>query len=435
MGSSLPSRRGAARPAPFLHAPEKSRSIFLVIFSAACVPLGAGVVFFGWRALIVAALSVTTAVATETLFARIFNAPALQRRSHAALTGLLLALTLPAIVPWYVPVTGAFLAIFLGKVIFGGVGHFLWQPALVGRLLVAVIFAPPVWATDVFHQADDTLPVLTRDRIIFGDVRDSRPAPAGQVRWNTTHSDNKADAIRMGRPCRPLRDLTEAPTEPVVAPNDTSQPAAAGTTPGKTSSAPAADPLFAPPSAADAETIEQPGRIVDALRQMPPLEDQIVGAYGGGLGETCAIAILVAGLYLVYRGYVHGQLPGLFLLAAAVTAAAAPIRNNVGDWQWWPLLAEGADAGAVYVASQLVCGEIMLAAWFLATEMTSRPVTPPAQAVFGVLCGVLAILLRMYTSAPTPVYAAVLLANTFTPLLDGIRPRVLGRRRWWQFWK
>ena len=68
----------------------------------------------------------------------------------------------------------------------------------------------------------------------------------------------------------------------------------------------------------------------------------------------------------------------------------------------------------------------------MATEMTSRPVTAPAQAGFGILCGVLAMLGRLYTDFPIPAYAAVLVCNTLTPFLDVFRPRVLGQRRFWQ---
>ena len=88
----------------------------------------------------------------------------------------------------------------------------------------------------------------------------------------------------------------------------------------------------------------------------------------------------------------------------------------------------------MYVSYHLVCGEIMLAAWFLATETTSRPVTAPGQVIFGIICGVSAILMRLYMAVPIiPAYAAVLLANTFTPLLDtAIKPRAFGQRRLWQ---
>jgi len=407
----------AQAQAPFVRAPEASRSIFVIIFVAACAPLAAGVVFFGFRALLVAAVSVAGCVATESAYYHVTHTPALLGRMHAAVTGLLLALTLPPFTPWYVALTGAVFAIIVGKAIFGGVGHFLWQPALVGRLAVAVIFAPPLMAVNLLDRPD--WPVLAQARAGYGDVVAARRPPVYQ-RWQGTPPPARADAILLPRPRDQLRALTD-------------------------------------PHRGD------PKPMIDVLRHMPPARDLICGAHPGGIGETCVIAILVAGLYLVYRNYVRGHLPGLFLLAAAATVAVAPIRGPDGQaWQWAPLLgqplravleplaesggalgavagqltphlsAQPVDVGFTYVVYHLACGEMMLAAWFLATEMTSRPVTGPGQAVFGILCGVGAMLGRLYTGSPIPAYVAVLAANTLTPALDAMRPRVLGHPRWWR---
>jgi electron transport complex protein RnfD len=167
----------------------------------------------------------------------------------------------------------------------------------------------------------------------------------------------------------------------------------------------------------------------------------IIGAYGGGIGETCSLAIICAGLYLIYRNYVTGYLSGMMILAAALTAAIAPIRTGACDFQMFPLLGRAAEdplladslaVGFLYVVYQVLAGELLLSAFFLAPEMTSRPVTAPAQAIFGLLAGSLGMMLALYTSIPIPFYAAVLICNTFTPVLDGIRPRVLGQRRWWR---
>jgi electron transport complex protein RnfD len=295
---------------------------------------------------------------------------------------------LPATVPWYVPVVGAFCAIILGKALFGGVGHFLWQPALVGRLAAAVVLAPPFWPGEPLNPP--SWPVLAQSRVILGDIRNAK-TPSPYVQWRGTPAPAGADALAVPRPVEGLRELVL--------------------------------------------TNEPPNSIVTTLRHMPPAWDLICGACGGGIGETCAIAILLAGLYLVYRNYVQGQLPGLFVLGAAIAAAVAPLPAPDGQgWRWLPFTAEGADVGFTYVAYHLFSGELLLAAWFFATEMTSRPITAPAQGMFGLLCGVLTILLRLYTVFPAPAYGAVLLVNTLTPLLDGIRPRVFGRRRWWQRW-
>ncbi|HET6430547.1 MAG TPA: RnfABCDGE type electron transport complex subunit D, partial [Phycisphaerae bacterium] len=342
------------RGGPFLHAPEVSGGIFRVIFVAACAPLAVGVVFFGWRAMLVTLLSVGGCVWTESIYYRVTRTPALLGRSHAALTGLLLALTLPAFVPWYVPLTGAVFAILVGKALFGGVGHFLWQPALVGRLAVAVLFTqalagppgePAKW------------PVLARNHVLLGDVN-RIDAKTTFGRWRTAVPAQGADALARPRPLTILRSLSHPAGRP-------------------------------------------PDSIATALLALPGAWELIIGAYGGGIGETCALAIVIAGLYVVYRHYVRGHLPGLIVLAAAVTAAIAPIRTPDGEgWRWFPITAEGFDVGFVYVASHIASGGLLLAAFFLATEMTSRPVTLPAQAVYGIACGVIAMLMRLYTSFP-----------------------------------
>lgn len=374
----------AAAPG-FLHAPEASRSIFLVTFAAACVPLSAGAFFFGWRAVMLAGVGVAAAMLAETSFYRLTRTPSLLGRSHAALTGLLLALTLPPTSPWYVAAVGALFAVVLGKCLFGGVGHFLWQPALVGRLAVTVLFAPPLAPP----LEGPLWPVLTPDRVLVGDVTQAQPNPHPQMPWRRLAAPPDGDALASPPPVERLRQLT-LPTD------------------------------------------QPPESIVSVLTRLPPMGDLVLGACPGRVGETSAAMILVAGLYLVYRNYVRQHLPVMLLAAAAATAAIAPIRDAAGAWQWFPVVSQGADVGLSYVAAHLATGELMLAAWFMATEMTSRPVTAPAQAIFGLLCGVLAMVLRLYTTIPIPAYAAVLACNTLTPVLDGIQPHPLGVRRWWQ---
>ena len=124
--------------APLIRAPEKIRTVFMVTTGAACLPLAAGILIFGWRAALVAFVSIVSCVSIERLYFRVTHSPALLGRSHAYLTGVLLALTLPPFTPWYVVLLASAFAILIGKAVFGGVGHFLWQPALVGRFAVAV---------------------------------------------------------------------------------------------------------------------------------------------------------------------------------------------------------------------------------------------------------------------------------------------------------
>jgi electron transport complex protein RnfD len=383
--------------APFLRAPEGAKSVLLVTLAAACGPLLAGLVFFGWRAGVVATIAVASCVVIERVYYRVSRQPSLMGRSHAYLTGLLLGLTLPPFAGWYVPVIAAAFAIIVGKAIFGGVGHFLWQPALVGRLAVAVLLAPGSLNPDYW-------PVLARSRIASGGdiMRAGRVDMESYRGWRAQPAAGSADALNL----RPPRQLL------------------AGVTRGE-------------PEYSGLSTSADMGRAKPGLLTvLPPIEDLLYGGYGGSIGETSAVIILVAGLYLIYRNYVRWQLPLAILASAWIVAAIAPIRlagpNNTIRVIWWPLLHEQPDVGITYVNYQLLGGELFLAAFFFATEMTSRPVTAGGQAIFGLGIGALAMILQLYVDVPIPAYMAVLAMNTFTPLIDALwRPRVLGMK-WWQ---
>ncbi len=404
----------AALESPFHRAPEQARTIFRVTLIAACAPLSVGLLMFGWRAGIVTALAVASCAIVERLYFMVTRTPALLGRSHAYLTGLLLALTLPAYVPWYVPVVAGAFAIIVGKGVFGGIGHFLWQPALVGRLAVAVIFPAILTAPSADYPAAG--PVLARTQLLFGDITKTRYV--GEVRnWRQKSAPPGADAMLINKPMETLRGLTLAKI-----------------------------PEF---SALGYVPDDVPRARPSALSKLPTMKDMVLGARPGGIGETGVIVILIAGMYLVYRNYVKLHLPLAFILTAGLVAAVAPIKlAGAGDsiiTIWWPMLARTApdaesirhDVGQVYVCDQLRSSELLLAAFFLATEMTSRPVGPGSQVIFGIGCGALAMLLQLYVNTPIPAYMAVLAMNTFTPVIDAIwRPRVLGQPRMaWLPWK
>lgn len=381
---------------PFISAPEGASVIFMVTMLAACGPLTAGVVLHGWRALYVAAISIISCGVIEGLYYRVTRVPALLGRSHGYLTGVLLALTLPPFVPWYVPVVAAAFAIIVGKAIFGGVGHFLWQPALVGRLAVAVIFSGPIFGEVVNPQF---WPVLAQEKVLSGDIRNSRTVEDFS-QWQGAPAPIGADAFKVLRVTDTLGGLTRS-EEPVYS--------ALAYTP---KDVPRAQPTL--------------------LSKLPPISDLFYGGRAGGIGETCAIVIIISGLYLMYRNYIKWQLPLAFVAAAAMVAAIAPITlagpGRTPITHWLPYVIEGKDVGFAYVSYQILGGQVLLAAFFMATEMTSRPVTASGQAIFGLGAGALAMILQLYIDAPIPAYMAVLAMNTLTPTIDSVvRPRVLGR--------
>lgn len=393
---------------PLFRAPEEVHHIFGVTIFAACLPLLAGVVVFGWRAAGVAILSIVSCAAIERVYFHVTHTPAMLGRSHAYLTGVLLALMLPPFTPWYVVILAAAFAIIIGKAIFGGVGHFLWQPALVGRFAIAVIV--PVLISPTALQPDQW-GLLAPKAIILGDVENT--GDVGNYRgWRQdyTYKDSTTGAVRDRLEGRDGFAL-EHPVE-TLAPLTRGRPAYSSLA-----------------------TVERgvPGRKPAALAQMPPIGDMISGARPGGIGETSALLILIAGLYLVYRNYVKWQLPLAFLASAAVVAAVTPIQlagpNQTVNMVYLPLLSEGFDVGFTYVSYQILTGQMLLAAFFLATEMTSCPVTTGGQVIFGIGCGAGAMVLQLYLNTPIPAYIAVLAMNTLVPTIDSIwRPRVFGQK-------
>ena len=99
-----------------------------------------GVWAHGWYSALIILLSITSAVLTEYVFDRVTKRPNTVTDGSAILTGLLLALTLPANVPVYIPVLGAVFAILVVKFLFGGLGHNFMNPALAGRSFLLISF-------------------------------------------------------------------------------------------------------------------------------------------------------------------------------------------------------------------------------------------------------------------------------------------------------
>jgi electron transport complex protein RnfD len=109
---------------------------------AALVPSAVwAVINMGWVAAQLILVCVGTALATEAVWNKLAKRPQTLTDGSALVTGLLLALSLPPRTPWWIAFAAALVAIGLGKQIFGGLGHNLFNPALVGRAFVVVSWA------------------------------------------------------------------------------------------------------------------------------------------------------------------------------------------------------------------------------------------------------------------------------------------------------
>ena len=138
----------------------------------------------------------------------------------------------------------------------------------------------------------------------------------------------------------------------------------------------------------------------------------ITGNIGGSLGETCVLAIVVGGLYLLVKKYADWRIPLSFLGTVFIISGVFWLINpeNYAN----PLF-------------QLFSGGLMLGAFFMATDMVTSPITPKGAWIFGFGAGVLLIIIRFFGGLPEGVMFSILLMNAVTPLINRYtRPKFLG---------
>ena len=150
--------------APYRVVPESSRRIQRTQLIMLIFPGAAGYMFFGTEALKLMLASVVAAGVTEFLIQRGRHVRVPGNVSHSIMMGLLVAFMLPANCGIKIAVIGAVVAVVVGKQFFGGLGHYVWHPALVGRLVVQIFYSGVL--------SRNTGPLLSRNRIFLGDVNE-----------------------------------------------------------------------------------------------------------------------------------------------------------------------------------------------------------------------------------------------------------------------
>ena len=140
---------------PHIHCGQSTAGIMLDVLIALLPATVAGVVIFGLRSLLVVAVCVAACVIFEALYNRITKQEQTIVDLSAAVTGLLLALNLPATVPLWQCVIGSLFAIVVVKCLFGGIGCNLVNPAIAARVFMLVAFAE--LATPAFPAVVDTV--------------------------------------------------------------------------------------------------------------------------------------------------------------------------------------------------------------------------------------------------------------------------------------
>ena len=127
--------------APHITSADSTQKIMQRVCLALCPTLIASVLIFGIDALILTAVTVAACVFFEWAYCRLVHREVPVGDFSAVVTGMLLAFNMPASLPWWMALVGAFIAIVVVKQLFGGLGYNIANPAIVGRIAMAMGFA------------------------------------------------------------------------------------------------------------------------------------------------------------------------------------------------------------------------------------------------------------------------------------------------------
>ena len=299
---------------PHVRSKESIQSIMRDVIIALVPATAAGIYYFGLRALILIVAAIISAVFFEWLYEKITKKPVTINNLSAVVTGLLLAMNLPASAPVWVAIVGSAFAIIFAKQLFGGLGQNFINPALAGRAVLLASY------------------------------------PTEMTTW-VVPNGLAADAATYATPLAQLKN----------------------------------------------------GTLDASLGQL------VLGQVGGTIGETCAIALIIGGIYLLYKHVISWKIPVIYI--ATVFILFAVIGRH----------------GMRMPLQEIFAGGVMLGGIFMATDYASSPVTPKGQVIFAVGAGLLTYLIRTFGGYPEGVSYSILIMNCCVPLIERFtEPTIFG---------
>jgi electron transport complex protein RnfD len=299
---------------------------------------GFAVYAFGWNALLVLCTAVLSALFTEHLLCKWSKKESTISDWSAVISGLLYGLTLPPALPLWMVALGGFVAIGLGKFVFGGLGYNVFNPALVGRAFLQAAF------------------------------------PVAMTTWTSTFLDERFTHV---------------------------------------SSSVLAFPFMEP--VADAMSGATPLSAWKFDKIAVATQDLAFGFVSGSTGETSSLIILLGGLYLIARNMMNWRIP----VAILGTVYLMSLLLNLANPELYPT-----------PMFMLFSGGLMLGAMFMATDMVASPLTPLGVTIYGVLIGLLVVVIRIWGGLPEGVMYAILIGNAISPHIDkAFQPRVYGTKK------
>lgn len=300
---------------PHVRSKESIQSIMRDVIIALVPATAAGIYYFGINALILVIAAIASAVAFEAICQKVMKKPVTVSDLSAVVTGLLLAMNLPAAAPVWVAIVGSAFAIIFGKQLFGGLGQNFINPALAGRAFLLASY------------------------------------PTEMTTWSVPNGLEVADAATYATPLAQLKA----------------------------------------------------GHLDASLGEL------ILGQCGGTIGETCAIALIIGGVYLLYKHVISWKIPVIYIATVAILFGVIG-RHGVR----MPL-------------QEIMAGGVMLGGIFMATDYASSPVTPKGQIIFAVGAGLITFLIRTFGGYPEGVSYSILIMNCAVPLIERFtEPTIFG---------
>ena len=129
---------------------------------------------------------------------------------------------------------------------------------------------------------------------------------------------------------------------------------------------------------------------------LPSVMEMLLGTRGGCMGETCAIALILGGVYMIWKKVITPTIPLAFIGGVFVLSLLFGVNP-------------------VY---ELLGGGLMLGAFFMATDYTTSPITEKGKIIFGLGCALITMVIRVYGSYPEGVSYSILLMNIITPHIN-----------------
>jgi electron transport complex protein RnfD len=294
-----------------MDAGSTTRRMMIDVLVALLPVVAVSIWLFRGDAVRVVLLCVAVAYGSEAIACRMRNRKFTLNDGSVLITAVLLAMSLPPQLPTFAICLGTFVAVALGKQAFGGLGHNLFNPAMVGRAFLMACF------------------------------------PAAMTQW----------------------------TAPATV-----------------------------PSAIDAVSTATPLAAAKFSGEFSDLGPLLTGNVAGSLGETSAIAIVLGGLWLLWRRAGDWRLTIGMLVGVSIAAIAE-----------MALRGSKASFGMV---SHLSSGGVLLAAFFIVTDPVTTPLSVRGRWCFGLFVGIVVMVIRLFAGYPEGVMFAVLLGNAVTPLIN-----------------